>query len=114
MYVKLGEMRERISILRPQLTYDAEGNAIENGREEIARVWAKVLPTAANSTEGVPEDKNLINYRVAIRRRADIFPDDLIMYGGKILNQIAPPYLLDGQREFMILTCREMVTDGFV
>lgn len=112
MYVKLGEMRERISILRPQLTYDAEGNTIENGREEIARVWAKVLPTAANSTDAPPEDKNIVTLRVVIRNRADVLPNDLIVYGGAILTQIAPPYLLDGRREFLVLTCREMVPNG--
>jgi len=112
MYCKLGEMRDKIGILRPVVTYDNEGNAIEESRELFARVWAKVLPTAANMTDAPPEDKNIVSWRIIIRHMNNLFPNDLIVYGGAILTQVAPPYLLDGRREFLVLTCREMVPDG--
>ena len=111
MYVSLSELRQRIKILRPIAEEDAVGNLIEQGRSEVATVWAKVLPYAAKISDGYAEEVKEVDYRIAIRYRTDIKVTDIIRWQGKILQQMAPPYGKDGRRQWLILECRELVED---
>ena len=111
MYVSLSELRHRIKILRPITEEDAVGNLIEQGRSEVATVWAKVLPYASKISDGYAEEVKEVDYRIAIRYRTDIKVTDIIRWQGKTLRQTAPPYGKDGRRQWLILECRELVED---
>ena len=111
MYVSLNELKQRITILRPVTEQDGEGNLVEQDRTEVATVWAKVLPYAAKISDGYAEEVKEVDYRIAIRYRADINVTDIIRWQGKILQQMAPPYGKDGKRQWLILECRELVED---
>ena len=111
MYVSLNELKQRITILRPVTEQDGEGHLVEQDRTEVATVWAKVLLYAAKIFDGYAEEVKELDYRIAIRYRADINVTDIIRWQGKILQQMAPPYGKDGKRQWLILECRELVED---
>ena len=112
MYVRLSELRQRVKILRPIAEEDTVGNLIEQGRMEVATVWAKILPYAAKISDGYAEKVDEVNYRVVIRYRDDIEVTDIIEWRGKTLIMSAPPYPLDGGRKYLILEAKELVEDG--
>ena len=109
MYCKLAEMNHRITIQRPQSSTDTEGNIVETSRPNIQTVWAKVLPTASKISDGYHEKIQEIIYRIVVRYGIDIQVTDKIQWQGKTLEIIAPPYLLDGKRKFIIVETRELI-----
>lgn len=111
MYCRISEMRERITIQRPIKIIDAEGNITEDSRPDFQTVWAKILPTAAKNSDGYLENVQEIVYRVVVRYGVDIDVEDKISWDGKILKIIAPPYLMDGKRKFLIIETKELVED---
>lgn len=112
MYVKLSEMRHRITIQRPVSMVDDMGNLIQDGTEDVCTVWAKVLPYAAKISDGYAEKVDEVSYRIAIRYRADIEVTDTILWQDKRLVLNAPPYGLDGGRKYLIMETKELVEDG--
>ena len=112
MYVSLSELRQRIKILRPIAEEDAVGNLIEQGRSEVATVWAKVLPYAAKISDGYAEKVDEVSYRIVIRYREDIEVTDIIEWRDRRLIMSAPPYPLDGGRKYLVMEAKELVEDG--
>ena len=112
MYVRLSELRQRVKILRPIAEEDTVGNLIEQGRMEVATVWAKILPYAAKISDGYAEKVDEVNYRVVIRYRDDIEVTDIIEWRGKTLIMSAPPYPMDGGRKYLVMEAKELVEDG--
>ena len=112
MYVRLSELRQRVKILRPIAEEDTVGNLIEQGRMEVATVWAKILPYAAKISDGYAEKVDEVSYRIIIRYRDDIEVTDIIEWRDKTLIMSAPPYPLDGGRKYLILEAKELVEDG--
>ena len=111
MYCRISEMRERITIQRPIKIIDAEGNVVEDFCSDIQTVWAKVLPTAAKILDDYLETNQEIIYRVVVRYGVDIDVADKISWNDKILKIIAPPYLMDGKKKFVIIETKEFVED---
>ena len=112
MYVHLNELKQRVIILRPTVEEDEVGNLIEQGRSEVATVWAKVLPYAAKISDGYAEKVDEVNYRVVIRYREDIETTDRLQWRGKTLIISAPPYPMDGGRKYLVMEAKELVEDG--
>ena len=112
MYVSLNELRHRVTILRPTTTVDDVGNLIESGQEEVATVWAKILPYAAKISDGYAENADEVNYRIAIRYRDDVEVTDIIRWRSKKFMQTAPAYDLISNRKYLVLEVRELVEDG--
>ena len=112
MHVRLSELRQRVKILRPIAEEDTVGNLIEQGRMEVATVWAKVLPYAAKISDGYAEKVDEVSYRIAIRYRTDIEVTDTILWRGKTLIMSAPPYPLDGGHKYLVMEAKELVEDG--
>ena len=112
MYVSLSELRQRVKILRPIAEEDAVGNLIEQGRTEVATVWAKVLPYAAKISDGYAEKVDEVSYRIVIRYREDIAVTDIIEWRDKTLIMSAPPYPMDGGRKYLVMEVKELVEDG--
>ena len=109
MYCKLAEMQNRITIQRIKTYTDAEGNLIEDDSPDLKDVWAKILPTTAKNSEGNLEKVQEIVYLIAVRFNVDIKVTDKILWQDKILEIIAPPYLLNGRRKFWVVEARELV-----
>lgn len=110
--VTIADLRERISI-RNYITQRNElGDIINSAEFERCKVWAKVYPLTAKNNETTPERSNKITYRVTIRYRKGIAPDDEIVLGDRRLKLISPPYNMDGQRIFTCFDCEEVIENG--
>ena len=112
MYISIGQLRQRVRIERPSTITDEEGNIVEQGRELYGIVWAKVLPFAAKISDGYAEKVSEVDYRVAIRYRADIQATDILVWRGRRMTLISPPYDMDGRKKWLVMECRELVEDG--
>lgn len=112
MKTMIADLSERISIRHFATERNERGDILKGTEVERCRVWAKVYPLTAKVSEGTPEHSNRISYRVTIRRRADIKPDDEIVWRGRRLKLLSPPYAVDGKREFTAFECEEVIEDG--
>ena len=110
----LDDLSERISIVYQSTQRNNRGDII--GTEDITRctVWAKVLPLSSKRTNDSLEYINEVSYRITVRYRTDIAPDDIIIWRGKRLRQTAPPYDAESRRIWTVLECEEMVEDARV
>lgn len=112
MKTTIANLNERIQITYFRTERDERGNIIDVQEIERCRVWAKVYALTAKTTDGTPERTNKITYRVTIRHRDDIKPDDEIIWRERRLKFLSPPYNLDGKRIFTAVDCEEVVEDG--
>ena len=112
MRVSMSELRHQISILRPVMDTDDEGNILSSSVQEVGKAWALVLPFAAKISDGYAEKVQEVDYRIVIRYRADVRMTDRIRWEDKTLTPIAPSYPLGGKKRWLVLECRELVEDG--
>ena len=112
MYVSLNELRQRVKIIRPVTEEDGVGNLIRTEEEEMATVWAKVLPYAAKISDGYAENVDEVNYRIVIRYRDDVEVTDEIQWRSKRFIQTAPAYDLRSNRQYLVLEVKELIEDG--
>ena len=112
MQVSMSELRHRISILRPVMDTDDEGNILAQTTQKVGKAWALVLPFAAKISDGYAEKVQEVDYRIVIRYRTDVRVTDRIRWGDKTLTPIAPSYPLGGKKRWIVLECRELVEDG--
>ena len=114
MYVNIGELRHRVTVLRPRAEPDASGNLVAGDCDEVFSCWAKVLPFAAKISDGTAELVREVDYRVVLRYRppSAIRTEDIILWQGRKLSPVAPPYPLDGKRRWLVIECRELVEDA--
>lgn len=108
MYVNIGELRHRVTVLRPRAEPDASGNLVAGDCDEVFSCWAKVLPFAAKISDGTAELVREVDYRDPSAIRTE----DVILWQGRKLSPAAPPYPLDGKRRWLVIECREMVEDA--
>lgn len=112
MKVTIADLSERISIRHFETLRNERGDIINDREIERCRVWAKVYPSMAKINDTQPERTNKINYRITVRRRTDIKPDDEIVWRGRRLKLLSPPYDSDGQKNFTVCDCEEVIEDG--
>lgn len=112
MKPKIADLSERISVRGFVAERNERGDILKSVEFERCQVWAKVYPQTAKINDTTPESSNRIGYRVTIRRREDIKPDDEIVWRGRRLKMLSPPYDLDGKRIFTAFDCEEVVEDG--
>ena len=88
----LEDLSERISVVYFETTRNSRGDIVKG--EEITRctVWAKVLPLSGRIQDETPARENSVTYRVTVRYRADILPDDEIVWRGRRLKITTPPF----------------------
>ena len=109
MYVSIGELRHRITVLRPRAEPDESGNLVTGSYDEVFSCWAKVLPYASRISGGYAEQVSEIDYRIVIRYREDVLDTDVIEWNGKRLSIIGQPYAMDGIKRWLVMECREFV-----
>ena len=110
--LKIADLSERISVRYFETERDEFGNILRREEKERCRVWAQVYALTAKKNDAQPERENKITYRVTIRYREDILPDDEIMWRGRRLKLLSPPFNLNGQKIFTAMDCTEAVKDG--
>jgi len=114
MKTTIDDLSERVEITYTERDRDSAGNLISIATRSYSRgvVWAKVLPVSAAVGEGYESGQNTVGYRVTVRYRNDIMPDDLVHWRGKTLSITAPPYDAESRRKWTVLDCRELIPDG--
>lgn len=112
MKVTIADLNERISVIYFDTERNERGDILNVVEVERCRVWAKIYAMTAKIADDTPEHVNTINYRVTIRYRNDIKPDDEIIWRGRRLRLKSPPYSLDGKKNFTAMDCEEVIEDG--
>lgn len=110
--LKIADLSERISVRYFETERDEYGNILRREELERCRIWAQVYALSAKKFDAQPERANKITYRVTIRYREDIKPDDEILWRGRRLKMLSPPFSLDGQKIFTAMDCEEAIEDG--
>lgn len=110
--MKIADLSERISVRNFITKRNELGDILNVVEFERYKVWANIKPLTAKNNETTPEHSNKITYRVTIRYRAGIKPDDEIVWGARRLKLISPLYNLDGQRIFTAFECEEVIENG--
>lgn len=111
MKITIADLNERISVRYFETERNERGDILNDNEVERCRTWANIYPLTAKISEGTPERTNTITYRVAIRQRNDIKPDDEILWRGRRLRLKSPPYSFGGGREFTAFECEEVIED---
>ena len=110
--MKIADLSERISVRYCDVERDDCGTILRREERERCRLWANVYALTAKKHDAQPERANKITYRVTIRYREDILPDDEIDWRGRRLKLLSPPFRLNGQKVFTAMDCEEVVADG--
>ena len=110
--MSLDDLSERIGIVYFDTARDNRGNIIKSTENLRCMVWAKVLPLTGKINDSTPERVNTITYRVTVRYRNDIKPDDLMRWRGKYFRLITPPVNLENRRVWTQFDVVEVVQDG--
>ena len=112
MRTSMDDLTERIQIVYHAKAKDAMGNVIDGAEQTRCNVWAKVYPYGARIQEGGVERLNQVDYRVVVRYRTDILPDDEVLWRGKRLRMIKPAYDAESARTWTVLECQEVLADA--
>lgn len=106
------DLSERIKIVYHETTRNERGDIV-NGEEIVrAEVWAKVLPLVGSITNAQPERFNIITHRITIRHRADVQPDDEVIWREKRFRLITPPIDVESSRMWTTFDVKEAIGDG--
>lgn len=110
--MSVDDLSERISVVYWETARNSRGDIVKG--EEITRcmIWAKVLPLTGRINDTTPERENAVTYRITIRHRTDIQPDDEIIWRGRRLKLTAPPIDLDTRHIWTQFDCQEVIQDG--
>ena len=94
--VSVDDLSERISVVYFETSRNARGDIVKGEESVRCMIWAKVLPLTGKINDATPERINSATYRITIRYRTDILPDDEILWRGRRLKLTAPPVDLEG------------------
>ena len=108
----IDDLTERIKIFSFVNFRNAQGDILASEEHLRGEMWAKVLPISNPISNGGVERKAEIHYRVIVRYRDDILPDDLLEWRGKRLRITATPYDAESRKIWTVLDCVEAVQDG--
>ena len=106
------DLSERIGIVYYETTRDNRGNIIKSTENVRCMVWAKVLPLTGKISDTTPERVNTITYRVTVRYRSDIKPDDIMRWRGRYFRLISVPVDVESRHIWTMFDVVEVVQDG--
>ena len=112
MKITIADLNERISVIYFDTERNERGDILNVTEVERCRVWAKILPLTARISGDTPERVNTISYRVTIRYRTDIKPDDEIIWRGKRLKLLTPPFDAESRKIYTVMDCEEVIEDA--
>ena len=106
------DLSEKISIRYYEFTRNARGDLVKGNEEIRCMVWAKVLPLTGKIADATPERVNTATYRVTVRYRTDILPDDEIVWRGRRLKMVTVPIDIESRHIWTMFDVVEVVKDG--
>lgn len=112
MRTTIDDLNERVKIISFVNFRNSQGDILASEERIRGEMWAKVLPTSNPISDGGIERQAEIHYRVIVRYRDDILPDDLLEWRGKRLRITDTPYDAESRRIWTVLDCAEVRKDG--
>lgn len=112
MRTTIDDLTERIQLLSAVYYRNAQGDILKSEEIVRAEIWAKVLPISAPIVDGQTERQAEITYRVIVRYRDDLLPDDVVQWRGRRFKITNTPYDVESRRIWTAFECREVVPDG--
>lgn len=103
----MDDLTERIKIVYQTPTINSRGNVTRSTDVQRCEVWAKVLPLSSRNNLGGTERESEVTYRIVIRYRTDVLPNDEVLWRGKRLTIQNPPYDAESGKVWTVLECRE-------
>lgn len=97
--IRIGELRQRLSIEQPQRTGDGGGGASETW-VGIGEVWARVRPLSGEERADADALAGVVSHEVVIRYRTDLAPEMHFRRGERLFD-IRAVLDLDDNRRFL-------------
>ena len=110
--MSVDNLSERISVVYFETTRNERGDVVKGAENVRCMVWAKVLPLTGRIEDTAPERLNSVTYRVTIRYRTDILPDDDILWRGRRFKIVTVPVDVEGRHIWTMFEAKEAVSDG--
>lgn len=110
--MSVDDLSERISIRYYTYKRNERGDIVKDTEEVRCMVWAKVLPLTGKIEYQSPENLNTVTYRITIRYRPDIKPDDFVVWRGRKFRLTTVPIDLESRRIWLMFDVKEIIKDG--
>lgn len=110
--MSVDDLSEKISIVYLEATRNSRGDLLKGQETTRCMVWAKVLPLTGKIADSTPARENTVTYRITIRYRQDILPDDLIIWRGRRLKILTVPVDIESRHIWLQFDCEEVIQDG--
>lgn len=104
-----GQMRERVTIRQRLTTLDAVGAPVHTW-QDLATVWARVMPVRSTVGETAERLASLNIYEVTLRWQSTLGADDQIVWRGRTL-QLRGQQNLDEHQRYLTLTAEDARAD---
>ena len=109
----MDDLKERIKIIYYTKKRNERGDIVDDKLQIRGVPFAKVYPYVARNDEGRElELRNEVTYRIVVRYRDDIKPDDLIIWRDKTLKIRSPTIDVESQHIYTSFEAVEVIGDG--
>ena len=106
------DLTERIRIVYRETTRNERGDIVDGEEKIRAECWAKVLPLTGKIEDATPQRLNAVTYRITLRHRADIKPDDEMIWRARRFRLTTPPIDVESRRQWTMFDVTEAISDG--
>ena len=111
MKIKIKDLSERIRIIYYLTARNEYGDLIKVREVTRCRVWARVHALAQRIDDATPERLNKTTYRITVRWRDDIQPNDEIVWRDKRLKIISTPTEFEVRHVWKVFDAQEIQQD---
>ena len=110
--MQAGKLRHRIALQKPVNIQDPESGEVTPTWEEVAIIWAEVVPLSVKEFIAAQAGQSEVTARIKIRRRTDVTAKHRIIYRGQIYNIEGVLPDPESGIEYLTLPCSQGVNDG--
>lgn len=109
--IRIKDLSERIRIIYYLTARNEYGDLIKVREVTRCRVWARVHALAQRIDDGTPERLNKTTYRITIRWRDDIQPNDEIVWRDRYFKIISAPAEFEVRHQWKVFDAQEIQKD---
>lgn len=109
MDITAGQLRDRVTILKPTYTQNARGEAVASYADG-ATVWAAVRAASGREVLAAAQVGQVVTIRCKVRWGIDITTEDRIRYRGEVY-EVVEAVDPDGRRTELLLSFQGPVRD---
>lgn len=106
--MRSGDLRKRITLQRPVVTRDAEGDETRTWMD-VRTVWAQIEPLSGREFFEVQVQTGEITTRIRIRYMQGITTMWRVKYRARYFEIVAPPINLNERNLYLDMMCKEIV-----